>query len=71
MRTTTQTYHAVFEHGVFRVSPPLHMNIPEGQAVRIVVEPIESPEDILELATRVYDGFSAKDIEEIEEIILG
>ncbi len=37
----------------FGYYPLLHINIPEGQAVRIVVKPIEFPEDILELATRV------------------
>ena len=47
MEVTAQMYHAVFEHGVFRVVPPLHINIPEGPEVRLVVEPIESSEDIM------------------------
>ena len=70
MSTTTHTYDAVFEHGVFRVLTPLQVNLPDGQPVRISVEPVESPQDVLELATRVYEGFSDSDIEELEEMIL-
>ena len=66
-----QTYEAVFESGVFRLLTPKGLEIPEGQKVRIVVEIVESPESILELATQVYDGLSEEEIEEIEEIILG
>jgi predicted DNA-binding antitoxin AbrB/MazE fold protein len=66
------TYEAVFEHGVFRLLTPLQTPLAEGQAVRIIVDPVqpESPEAILELATRVYDGFSQQDIAELEDMIL-
>ena len=68
--STTHTYNAVFEGGVFRVLTPAEIDVSEGETVRLVVEPIASPEDILELATRVYEGFSEEDIEELENMIL-
>ena len=68
--STTHTYNAVFEGGVFRVLTPAEIDVSEGETVRLVVEPIASPEDILELATRVYEGFSEEDLEELENIIL-
>jgi predicted DNA-binding antitoxin AbrB/MazE fold protein len=66
------TYEAVFEHGVFRLLTPLQTPLAEGQAVRIMVDPVEpeSPEAILDLATRVYSGFSEQEIEELEATIL-
>ena len=68
--STTHTYNAVFEGGVFRVLTPAEIDVSEGETVRLVVEPIASPEDILELATRVYEGFSEEDLEELENMIL-
>ena len=69
MHTTTSTYDAVFEHDVFRILTPQTLRIPEGQIVRLAIEPVESPEDILELATQVYAGLSEREIEEIEQMI--
>ncbi len=66
---TTYTYEAVFEHGMFRVLNPQTFRIPEGQTVRLVVEPVKSPDEILELAGQVYEGLSEQDIHEIEDII--
>jgi len=69
MQTAISTVDAVFEHGVFRLLAPQNVRIPEGQIVRLAIEPVESPEDILELAGQVYAGLSDKEIEEIETII--
>lgn len=66
----TFTYNAVVEKGAFRLLSPVTVNMPEGLAVRLIVQPIESPEDILKLATSVYEGFSQQDVEELEEILL-
>jgi predicted DNA-binding antitoxin AbrB/MazE fold protein len=65
-----QTCEAVFEDGIFRILPPYKIVVPEGQKVRLVVETAEPPEDVLELATHVYAGFSEEQIDEIEQIIL-
>lgn len=65
-----QMFDAVFENGIFR--PLTHLDIPilEGQQVRLVVETPESPEEVLELATRVYNNLSEEQIDEIERIIV-
>jgi predicted DNA-binding antitoxin AbrB/MazE fold protein len=60
---------AVYENGVFRPLEPLSHPPVEGQQVRLVVETV-SPEQILELATKVYEGLSPEEIEEVEEIAL-
>ena len=65
MQTTTFTYDAVFEHGVFRVLAPQNLRIPDGQIVRLAIEPVESPEDILELSAQVYAGLSDEEIEKV------
>lgn len=65
-----QTCEAIFENGVFRLLSPLDIAIPEGQQVRLIVEIGETPEDVLELATHVYDGLSEQQIDEVEQIIL-
>ena len=70
MMNTKYTYNAVFEAGRFQILSPQKIDLPEGQTVRLIVELIESPEDILELATRVYEGFSEEDIEELETMVL-
>ena len=58
----------VNQAGVFRpVSPPeLH----EGERVRLTVERVAQakPDDILKLASRVYEGLSQQDIDEIEDM---
>jgi predicted DNA-binding antitoxin AbrB/MazE fold protein len=62
------TVDAVFRDGVFQ--PLQRPDLPEGERVRLTVETVgkASPSDILRLAKRVYEGLSAKDIEEIEEM---
>lgn len=37
--------------------------------VKLVVEPVETPEDILNLAAEVYDGLTIEEISEIESHI--
>ena len=65
----TQVLDAVYEHGVFRPitlpGPPLI----EGQHVRITVE-TDTPEDILGLAAKVYEGLSEQDVNDVERIAL-
>lgn len=59
---------AVYQGGVFKpVSPP---ELPEGERVRLTVERVTQtkPDDILKLASRVYDGLSQQDIDEIEDM---
>ena len=61
-----ETIEAVYEHGGFRPITPVD-HLPEGQKVRLVVEPIEKPDDILALAAQVYEGLSDDQIELIEQ----
>jgi len=46
--------------------------ISEGQQVRLIVETTSepTPEDLLELAAQVYQGLSAEQVDEIEQIAL-
>lgn len=65
-----QTVDAVYENGVFKpLNPP---ELPEGQHVRLEIEttPEEGPDDMLELAARVYQGLSDQQVNEIEKIAL-
>jgi predicted DNA-binding antitoxin AbrB/MazE fold protein len=64
----TETIEAVYEHGNFRpIALPQDMNLTEGQKVRLVVEPIEKPDDILALAAQVYEGLTDEQINSIEQ----
>lgn len=67
---TVETLEAIFEHGSFRLIHPLTLPLRDGQRVRLVVETEESPDAILALAARVYDGLSPQDITEVEQIAL-
>jgi predicted DNA-binding antitoxin AbrB/MazE fold protein len=67
---TTETLEAIFEHGIFRLVQPPSLPLRDGQRVRLVVETEESPDAILALAARVYEGLSPEDIAEIEQIAL-
>jgi len=64
----TETIEAVYEHGRFRPITSVD-NLREGQKVRLVVEPIEKPDDILALAARVYEDLSDDQIDSIEQQI--
>ncbi len=63
----TETIEAVYEGGGFRLVAPADLELAEGQKVRLVVEPIEKPDDVLALAARVYEGLSDEQIDAIEE----
>jgi len=65
----TQVCEAVYENGVFRPVADATPNLAEGQHVRLVVE-TNTPEDILNLAARVYEGLSENEISDIEKITL-
>jgi predicted DNA-binding antitoxin AbrB/MazE fold protein len=65
----TETIEAIYEQGGFRVVDPGKLKLNEGQKVRLLVEPIKEPEDILGLATRVYDGLTDDQIDAIEQHI--
>ena len=58
---------AIYENGTFRPIQCEVIAIAEGQRVRITVEDEGEPQ-ALRLAVSVYDGLSANDIHEIEEI---
>jgi predicted DNA-binding antitoxin AbrB/MazE fold protein len=62
------TVEAVFQDGVFR--PVRRPDLPEGERVRLTVESVgpSSAADVIELAKRVYEGLSPKDVAEIEEM---
>jgi predicted DNA-binding antitoxin AbrB/MazE fold protein len=57
----TQTLEAVFKDGSFK---PLNNGSPpfaEGQRVKLTVEaPVETHDDLIELAAQVYDGLTKK-----------
>ncbi len=63
----TGTIEAVYEHGGFRPLTPVDINLAEGQKVRLVVEAIEKPDDILALAAQVYEDLSEGQIDSIEQ----
>jgi len=63
----TETIEAVYEHGGFRVIAPTDLELAEGQKVRLVVEPIEDPDEVLALARRVYEGLSDEQIDALEQ----
>ncbi len=65
---TTQVYEAVFQNGAFRPVQPISTVLAEGQHVRLVVEVEDN--DILSLATGVYEGLSDAEVKEVEQIAL-
>ncbi len=63
------TVEAVFRDGVFTpVSRP--DEVAEGARVRLTIESLAAgtPDDILSLARRVYDGLSPEDVADVEQI---
>ncbi|MFB3132625.1 MAG: antitoxin family protein [Rhodothermales bacterium] len=66
----TQKVDAIFEDGSFKPLMPLDPVPKEGQHVRIVIEPLDGAEQLLDLTTQVYEGLSDEEIDEIEEIAL-
>ena len=67
----TQTIQAIYQNGMFKPLNPVSEEIIEGKTVEITItEKKLSPEEMLELASQVYEGLSEKDIDEIERIAL-
>lgn len=63
----TEAIEAVYEHGSFRPVVPADLELAEGQKVRLVVEPIEDPDEVLALARRVYEGLTDEQIDSLEQ----
>jgi predicted DNA-binding antitoxin AbrB/MazE fold protein len=63
----TEAIEAVYEHGSFHPVAPADVELTEGQKVRLVVQPIEEPGDVLALAARVYEGLTNEQINAIEQ----
>jgi predicted DNA-binding antitoxin AbrB/MazE fold protein len=61
--------HAVFENGAFRPLEPLPVSMNDGDAVGLRIEKL-GQRTSLELATKVYDGLSPNEIDDIERIAL-
>jgi predicted DNA-binding antitoxin AbrB/MazE fold protein len=62
---------AIFQKGVFK--PVRAPELREGERVRLTIqrEVQATPEDILTLASRVYEGLSEEDIAEVEAMARG
>lgn len=66
-----QTLDAVFEDGAFRPLGSARLGLSPGQRVRLIVEsPVETEEELIELAAQVYDGLSNEQLDEVERIAL-
>lgn len=65
-----QTLDAIYEKGEFHLVKSSGLPIPDGQHVQLVVEIPDNSEDVMTLATHVYDGLPEEQIEEIEAISL-
>jgi predicted DNA-binding antitoxin AbrB/MazE fold protein len=68
----TQTIEAIYQNGIFKPLNPISEEISEGEKVKLTIEDKKklSPEEMLELASQVYEGLSEEDINEIEKIAL-
>lgn len=67
----TQTIEAIYQNGMFKPLNPVSEEITEGKTVEITIsEKKLSPEEMLKLASQVYEGLSEEDIDEIERIAL-
>ena len=67
----TEVAEAIYQDGAFKLLTPLSSKIKEGETVKLTVETKEiSPEEMLELAGKVYEGLSEEEIDELEKIVL-
>lgn len=66
---TTKTLDAVYEDGVFRPTNVERFDLTEGQKVRIVVEPVEQADILLDMAADVFAELSEQELAEIEHIL--
>jgi predicted DNA-binding antitoxin AbrB/MazE fold protein len=65
----TQVFDAIYEHGTFRPLGAIGPGLTEGQQVRVTLE-VDTPDDILTLAAKVYDGLTDTEIAAVEKIAL-
>ena len=66
-----QTIEAIYQNGMFKPLNPVSEEITDGKKVEITINDKKlSPEEMLELASQVYEGLSEEDIDEIEKIAL-
>lgn len=65
-----QIVEAVYENGIFR--PLKSPELSEGQEVRLIIQSKNKirPDQMLQLAAEAYEGFSAEQIQDIEQIAL-
>jgi predicted DNA-binding antitoxin AbrB/MazE fold protein len=67
----TQTLDAVFKDGSFKPLNNGSLPFAEGQRVKLTVEtPAETQDDLIELATQVYDGLTEEEVNEVERLAL-
>jgi predicted DNA-binding antitoxin AbrB/MazE fold protein len=67
----TQTIEAVYQNGIFKPLNPVSEEIAEGETVKLTINNKKlSPDEMLKLASQVYEGLSEEDINEIERIAL-
>ena len=67
----TQTIEAIYQNGIFKPLNPVSEEIAEGETVKITINDKKlSPDEMLKLASQVYEGLSEEDINEIERIAL-
>ena len=65
------TIDAVFDNGSFKPLNSRPLPFSQGQHVRLIVEaPPQTQEDLIELATQVFEGLSTEEVDEIEQIAL-
>ncbi|TVM02908.1 MAG: hypothetical protein CV087_07845 [Candidatus Brocadia sp. WS118] len=63
----SKTIDAIFENGVFKPITPI--SISEHKKVTLIIaNEYEELSDVILLASRVYDGLSAQEIEDIEKV---
>lgn len=65
-----RTIDAVYEGGAFRPLWPLDGDVQEGQRVQLILEtePL-SFDEMLDIAARVYEGFSEQEVRDLEDFI--
>jgi predicted DNA-binding antitoxin AbrB/MazE fold protein len=67
---STQTIEAFYQKGSFQLLQPPPLSLREGQRVQITISTAVSPDDVLLLATTIFDGLPTKEIAAIQEIVL-
>ncbi len=64
-----QTIEAIYQNGMFKPITPISEDFEDGETVEITIkEKRLSPDEMLELAGKVYEGLSEEDINEIERV---